>query len=204
MSHTSVSPRLRVSASPCSTPRPARAKAHSPGQHPGGWCRDEARPARAKAYIHNACLLMLLPFQGALRRLTYPGRCPGLCAYWAFSPLLGRLLTIQGIGKCRTEGRAGQRKMRGREKMRDRGKCGGREKMRDRGKCGGREKCGAEPRSSKQTLRIFRKLKNILSVASCLCVQRLALQGQKLIAQGNTLGDCVAIRHALQGQKHHS
>ena len=65
-------------------------------------------PCKGKSIIHNACLLTLLPFQGALRRLTYPGRCPGLCAYWAFSPLLSRLLTIQGRGKCRTEGRQGR------------------------------------------------------------------------------------------------
>ena len=37
----------------------------------------------------NACC----PFRAHLRRTTYPGRCPGLCACWAFSPLLERLLT---------------------------------------------------------------------------------------------------------------
>ena len=40
--------------------------------------------------------ITLLPLQGVFGRLAYPGRCPGLSAYWAFSPLLDRLLTISG------------------------------------------------------------------------------------------------------------
>ena len=40
-------------------------------------------PCKGKSLI-----IKVLPLQGALLNIytQYPGRCPGLCDYWAFSP----------------------------------------------------------------------------------------------------------------------
>ena len=44
-------------------------------------------------HLHSPCkgkslIIKVLPLQGALLNIytKYPGRCPGLCDYWAFSP----------------------------------------------------------------------------------------------------------------------
>ena len=42
-------------------------QAHSPGHRPGYVYRREVRPARAKSWVRNACVLTLLPLQGAPR-----------------------------------------------------------------------------------------------------------------------------------------
>ncbi len=45
---------------------------------------ENVRPVMAKALIINAFALT-----GRIAyNIVYPGRCPGLCAIWAFSPLL--------------------------------------------------------------------------------------------------------------------
>ena len=62
-------------------------------------CR--AQPISFSQVLHqNTCVwyLCFCPCRAHLRRSTNPGRCPGLCACWAFSPLLERLLTIW-VGK---------------------------------------------------------------------------------------------------------
>ena len=58
------------------------------------------RPERAKAFIHNAYLLMLVslrfcPCRAHLRRSTYPGRCPGLCARCPFGACLERSIILE-------------------------------------------------------------------------------------------------------------
>ena len=78
--------------------RPEGAEAHSPGHPP--WVKvpkQTRRPVRAKALFINAFALA-----GRLAFINpyTQGGCPGLCAYWAFSPSLTTLLVLPDSNIC--------------------------------------------------------------------------------------------------------
>jgi len=57
-------------------------QAHSPGQRPGKLVH-EVTPCKGKS-VEYQCFC---PCRATLEMILFPGRCPGLSAYWPFRPL---------------------------------------------------------------------------------------------------------------------
>ena len=74
---------------------PKGQRAHSPGQRPGLVDRRKCALKGQKHWVRNPMYSNAFALSGRTLSLhTNPGRCPGLCACWAFSPLLERLLPL--------------------------------------------------------------------------------------------------------------
>ena len=88
-------PSARLSSSVQGTPR--RGNEHiAQGIALGGYEAIKYAPEGQKRKETSVTNKRFCPCRAYLRWTTYPGRCPGLCARWAFSPLLERLLTNGG------------------------------------------------------------------------------------------------------------
>ena len=90
-------PSARLSSSVQGTPR--RGNEHvAQGIALGGYEAIKYAPEGQKRKETSVTNKRFCPCRAHLRWTTYPGRCPGLCARWAFSPLLERLMATW-VGK---------------------------------------------------------------------------------------------------------